>query len=208
MIRPCADTEFDTIYEIINDAAQAYRGVIPADRWKEPYMPKEELRHALDEGIVFWGYEEDGKLVGVMGIQPVQDVTLIRHAYVRTAEQNRGVGGKLLAHLRTQTDRPVLIGTWADAMWAIRFYEKHGFRLVSPEEKDRLLKKYWSIPERQVATSVVLADQTWMNEWTNGRMNEWTNERITDGDCTQVQGKFGRQPDDKQRKLCYNGGKV
>ena len=163
MIRPCEDTEFDTIYEIINDAAQAYRGVIPADRWKEPYMPKEELRHALDEGIVFWGYEEDGELIGVMGIQPVQDVTLIRHAYVRTAGQNRGVGGKLLAHLRTQTDRPILIGTWADAVWAIRFYEKHGFRLVSPEEKNRLLKKYWSIPERQVETSVVLADQTWLD---------------------------------------------
>jgi N-acetylglutamate synthase-like GNAT family acetyltransferase len=172
MIRPCADTEFDTIYEIINDAAQAYRGVIPADRWKEPYMPKEELRHALDEGIVFWGYEEDGELIGVMGIQPVQDVTLIRHAYVRTAEQNRGVGGKLLAHLRTQTDRPVLIGTWADAVWAIRFYEKHGFRLVSREEKERLLRRYWSIPERQVATSVVLADQTWMDAWTNERMDE------------------------------------
>jgi N-acetylglutamate synthase-like GNAT family acetyltransferase len=163
MIRPCADTEFDTIYEIINDAAQAYRGVIPADRWKEPYMPKDELRHALDEGIVFWGYEEDGELIGVMGIQPVQDVTLIRHAYVRTAEQNRGVGGKLLAHLRMQTDRPILIGTWADAVWAIRFYEKHGFRLVSPEEKARLLRRYWSIPERQVATSVVLADQTWFD---------------------------------------------
>ena len=163
MIHPCEDTEFDTIYEIINDAAQAYRGVIPADRWQEPYMPKDELRHALDEGIVFWGYEEDGELVGVMGIQPVQDVTLIRHAYVRTAEQNRGVGGKLLAHLRTQTDRPVLIGTWADAVWAIRFYEKHGFRLVSPEEKARLLRRYWSIPERQVATSVVLADQTWFD---------------------------------------------
>jgi N-acetylglutamate synthase-like GNAT family acetyltransferase len=172
LIRPCEATEFDTIYEIINDAAQAYRGVIPADRWQEPYMPKEELRHAIEEGIAFWGYEEDGELIGVMGIQPVQDVTLIRHAYVRTAEQNRGVGGKLLAHLRTQTDRPVLIGTWADAVWAIRFYEKHGFRLVSPEEKERLLKKYWSIPERQVATSVVLADQTWMNEWTNERRDE------------------------------------
>jgi GNAT superfamily N-acetyltransferase len=164
MIRPCDDTEFDTIYEIINDAAQAYRGVIPADRWKEPYMPKEELRHALDEGIVFWGYEEDGELIGVMGIQPVQDVTLIRHAYVRTARRNQGIGGRLLSHLREQTDRPILIGTWGDAVWAIRFYEKHGFRLVSPEEKERLLKKYWSIPERQVATSVVLADQTWMNE--------------------------------------------
>jgi GNAT superfamily N-acetyltransferase len=163
MIRPCEETEFDAIYEIVNDAAQAYRGIIPADRWKEPYMPKDELRRALDEGIVFWGYEEDGELIGVMGIQPVQDVTLIRHAYVRTARRNQGIGERLLSHLREQTDRPILIGTWADAVWAIRFYEKHGFRLVSPEEKARLLRRYWSIPERQVETSVVLADQRWFD---------------------------------------------
>jgi GNAT superfamily N-acetyltransferase len=163
MIRPCAETEFDTIYEVINDAAQAYKGIIPADRWKEPYMPRDELQHALAEGIAFWGYEEDGELIGVMGIQHVQDVTLIRHAYVRTARRNQGIGGKLLSHLREQTGRPILIGTWADAVWAIRFYEKHGFRLVSPEEKGRLLRKYWSIPERQVETSVVLADQTWFD---------------------------------------------
>ena len=163
MIRLCDESEFDTMVEIVNDAAQAYRGVIPGDRWKEPYMPKEELRHEIDAGVVFWGYEEEGKLLGVMGIQPVQDVTLIRHAYVRTAQQNRGIGGKLLAHLRTQTDRPALIGTWADAVWAVRFYEKHGFRMVSPEEKNRLLIKYWSIPERQVETSVVLADQKWFD---------------------------------------------
>jgi GNAT superfamily N-acetyltransferase len=172
MIRPCEDTEFDTIYEIINDAAQAYRGMIPADRWQEPYMPREELRHALDEGIAFWGYEEDGELIGVMGIQPVQDVTLIRHAYVRTARRNQGIGGRLLSHLREQTDRPILIGTWADAVWAIRFYEKHGFRLVSPEEKARLLRRYWSIPERQVETSVVLADQTWFDA-PRQRMGVW-----------------------------------
>jgi GNAT superfamily N-acetyltransferase len=159
MIRLCNDSEFDTIYEIVNDAAQAYRDVIPADRWKEPYMPRAELRHEIDEGVVFWGYEEDGELIGVMGIQHVQDVTLIRHAYVRTARRNQGIGGKLLAHLREQTTRPLLIGTWADAVWAVRFYEKHGFRLVSEEEKNRLLKKYWSIPERQVETSVVLAEQ-------------------------------------------------
>jgi N-acetylglutamate synthase-like GNAT family acetyltransferase len=159
MIRRCKDNEFETIYEIVNDAAQAYRGVIPADRWKEPYMPRAELRHEMDEGVVFWGYEEDGELVGVMGMQHVQDVTLIRHAYVRTARRNQGVGGKLLSHLRKQTGRPLLIGTWADAVWAIRFYEKHGFRLVTEEEKNRLLKKYWSIPERQVETSVVLAGQ-------------------------------------------------
>jgi len=161
MIRPCEETDFDAIYEIVNDAAQAYKGVIPPDRWHEPYMPREELRHEIDAGVVFWGYEEDGELIGVMGIQPVHDVTLIRHAYVRTARRNQGVGGKLLAHLRTLTDRPILIGTWADARWAIRFYEKHGFRLVTPEEKVRLLKKYWSIPERQVETSVVLAGPRW-----------------------------------------------
>jgi N-acetylglutamate synthase-like GNAT family acetyltransferase len=159
MIRPCSNSEFDTIYEIVNDAAQAYRGIIPADRWKEPYMPRDELRHEMDEGVVFWGYEEDGELIGVMGIQHVQDVTLIRHAYVRTDRRNQGIGGKLLSHLRKQTTRPLLIGTWADATWAIRFYEKHGFRLVTEEEKNRLLRKYWSIPERQVETSVVLAEQ-------------------------------------------------
>ena len=163
MIRQCDESEFDTMVEIVNDAAQAYRGVIPGDRWKEPYMPKEELRHEIDAGVVFWGYEEGGELIGVMGIQPVQDVTLIRHAYVRTAQQNRGIGRKLLVHLRTQTDRPILIGTWADAVWAVRFYEKHGFRMVSPEEKNRVLTKYWSIPERQVETSVVLADQKWFD---------------------------------------------
>jgi N-acetylglutamate synthase-like GNAT family acetyltransferase len=161
MIRPCDDSEFETIYEIVNDAAQAYRGVIPKDCWKEPYMPKDELRHEMATGVVFWGYEEDGEVVGVMGLQPVQDVALIRHAYVRTARQNQGIGGELLSHLRTLTDRPILVGTWAAAVWAIRFYEKHGFRLVSPEEKDRLLQKYWSIPERQIETSVVLADQKW-----------------------------------------------
>jgi len=159
MIRQCSSKDFDSIYEIVNDAAQAYKGIIPADRWKEPYMPKEELRHEIEEGVVFWGCEEEGELIGVMGIQHVQDVTLIRHAYVRTSRQNQGVGGKLLAHLRKQTSRPILIGTWSDATWAIRFYEKHGFRLVSRQEKERLLRRYWSIPERQVETSVVLAEK-------------------------------------------------
>lgn len=161
MIRQCHDHEFEVIHSIINDAARVYKGIIPADRWKEPYMPRNELRHEMDEGVVFWGYEEHGELVGVMGIQHVQDVTLIRHAYVRPASQNQGIGGKLLSALRRQTTRPLLIGTWADAVWAIRFYEKHGFRLVSPEEKERLLRKYWSIPARQVETSVVLADEKW-----------------------------------------------
>jgi GNAT superfamily N-acetyltransferase len=163
MIRPCDNNDFESIYSIINDAAKAYEGVIPEDRWKEPYMPKEELRHEMDEGVLFWGYDEGGRLVGVMGIQHIQDVTLIRHAYVLTTRQNQGLGGKLLSDLRGQSNRPILIGTWADAVWAIRFYQKHGFRLVSQEEKNRLLKRYWSIPKRQVETSVVLADRRWFD---------------------------------------------
>lgn len=159
MIRQCTDNEFDIIHAIINDAAGVYKGIIPVDRWKEPYMSKSELRHEMDEGVVFWGYEADNELVGVMGIQHVQDVTLIRHAYVRTVKRNQGIGGELLSFLRRQTTRPILIGTWADADWAIRFYEKYGFGLVSPEEKNRLLRKYWSVPDRQIETSVVLAER-------------------------------------------------
>ena len=158
MIRRCDDRDLELIWAIINDGAQAYKGTIPADRWTEPYMSREKLQNEIDEGVVFWGYEEAGALVGVMGIQKVQDVTLIRHSYVRTSSQNRGIGGHLLSHLRALASGPMLIGTWADAAWAIRFYERHGFRLVAPQEKDRLLKRYWSIPERQIDTSVVLAD--------------------------------------------------
>jgi GNAT superfamily N-acetyltransferase len=127
-------------------------------------MPREELHHEMEKGVVFWGYKEKDQLLGVMGIQPVQDVTLIRHSYVRTDRRNQGIGGKLLSHLKAQTDRPLLVGTWAAAVWAIRFYEKHGFRLVSPQEKNWLLKKYWSIPDRQVETSVVLADPKWSSK--------------------------------------------
>ena len=158
MIRRCKDTDFDAIVAIINDGAQAYRGAIPADCWKDPYMPEQELRHELADGVVFWGYEEHGHLVGVMGIQDVADVTLIRHAYVRTAHRSRGIGAALLLHLRSLAAKPILIGTWATATWAIRFYEKHGFAPISGEEKNRLLRKYWSIPERQVEMSVVLAE--------------------------------------------------
>ncbi len=161
MIRQCRDSDFETIHFIINEAAQVYRGAVPPDRWKDPYMSTSELRHEMDAGVVFWGFEEQGELIGVMGIQGVQDVTLIRHAYVRRHKQNRGVGGELLKFLVTRSGTPVLIGTWAAASWAVRFYEKHGFRKVSQEEKNRLLKKYWSIPERQIETSVVLADQKW-----------------------------------------------
>jgi GNAT superfamily N-acetyltransferase len=161
MIRRCDNDDFETICAIINDGALAYKGIIPADRWKQPYMSGDELRHEIGAGVEFWGLEQVGELVGVMGIQKVQDVTLIRHAYVRTDRQKQGIGARLLAHLRTLTSDPVLIGTWADASWAIRFYEKHGFQILSTEQKSLLLKKYWSIPERQADTSVVLADTTW-----------------------------------------------
>ena len=161
MIRQCSSSEFDRIYEIINDAALIYRGVIPDDCWKEPYMSRAELQHEIEDGVVFWGFEQAGSIAGVMGIQDVKDVTLIRHAYVVTGKQGQGIGSRLLAHLLQQTARPVLIGTWAAAVWAIRFYEKYGFRMVTPEAKGRLLREYWSIPERQIETSVVLADRNW-----------------------------------------------
>jgi len=162
MIDRCTDADFQDIYQIVNDAAEAYRGIIPADRWHEPYMPEDELRHEIDAGVVFWGYRDgDGRLMGVMGLQDRGDVTLVRHAYVRTAARRGGIGGKLMEALYTMTGRPVLIGTWAAADWAVRFYEKNGFRMVDPATKTRLLKTYWSIPERQVETSVVLADPRW-----------------------------------------------
>lgn len=158
MIRQCLLSESEIIFDIVNDAAQAYKGIIPIDRWKEPYMSKEKLLHEIEEGVEFWGYEEAGQLLGVMGLQLVDDVTLIRHAYVKTVKRNSGIGGKLLAHLKTLTNKPILIGTWAAADWAIRFYEKHGFKVVSVEEKNILLRKYWNIPDRQVDTSVVLVE--------------------------------------------------
>ncbi len=168
MIRPCLAGDVPAMLDIVNEAALAYRGVIPADRWSEPYMPEEELRHEIASGVIFWGEEEDGKLVGVMGIQHVGDVSLIRHAYVRMAAQRRGIGARLLEALRVQTTQPLLVGTWADASWAVRFYERHGFRLVTPGEKDRLLRKYWNIPGRQVETSVVLADGRWFKRKAKG----------------------------------------
>jgi len=161
MIRRCEKGDSERIWEIINDGAQAYRGVIPADQWTEPYMSREGMQGEIDDGVVFWGFEDVGELVGVMGIQKVRDVTLIRHAYVRSDWQKRGIGAQLLAHLRGLTEDPILIGTWADALWAVCFYEKHGFRMVGFAEKDRLLKKYWKISERQRETSVVLADSKW-----------------------------------------------
>jgi GNAT superfamily N-acetyltransferase len=156
-IRDCRDDERPAILAVINAAAEAYRGVIPADRWHEPYMPAAELDSEIAAGVKFAGYEADGALLGVMGFQPLRDVDLIRHAYVLPGHQGRGVGGALLAHLRAQTSRRILIGTWAAAEWAIRFYRRHGFVQVSPATRTRLLKTYWSIPKRQIETSVVLA---------------------------------------------------
>jgi GNAT superfamily N-acetyltransferase len=163
MIRCCDERDFELICTIINDGSQVYEGVIPADCWTEPYMSRDELRAEMADGVTFWGYEENEALKGVMGIQQVEDVTLIRHAYVRTDSQKRGIGACLLSHLRKLAHGPVLIGTWADAVWAIRFYEKHGFHVVTPEQKERLLMRYWNVPDRQVETSVVLADPTWQD---------------------------------------------
>jgi len=162
MIRKCTESDFDAIFEIINDSGIAYKGVIPEDRWHDPYMPAEEVRREIDDGVTFWGFEKDGDLLGIMGIQDKGDVVLIRHAYVRTRSRKQGIGEKLLLHLEGLTDKPILIGTWKAASWAISFYEKNGYSQVSEAEKNRLLKKYWSIPERQVETSVVLANSTWM----------------------------------------------
>jgi N-acetylglutamate synthase-like GNAT family acetyltransferase len=156
MIRQLESSDFEKIYIIINEAARAYKGVIPPNCWKEPYMSREELAHEMNEGVRFWCYEQDGEMVGVMGIQDVQDVSLIRHAYVQTSKQNHGIGGELLSFLRKLTSRPLLVGTWANAVWAVRFYERHGFRLVSHEEKERLLERYWSVPRHQIENSVVL----------------------------------------------------
>jgi GNAT superfamily N-acetyltransferase len=156
-VRPCRDDERAAILAIVNAAAQAYRGVIPADRWHEPYMPAAEIAAEIAAGVGFWGCETDGVLVGVMGFQPVRDVDLIRHAYVLPAHQRRDIGGTLLRHLRRLSARPMLVGTWAAADWAIRFYQRHGFALVSPARKSALLKTYWTVPDRQIEASAVLA---------------------------------------------------
>ena len=161
MIRVCIGDDFEAIFQVINDAAEAYRGIIPVDRWHEPYMPREELQAEVSAGVAFLGYEKDGELAGVMGTQDVQDVTLIRHAYVRTPQRGQGIGGELLGRIMDQATKPILIGTGADAVWAVRFYENHGFKVVSTQEKETLLRKYWNVPDRQIETSVVLADQRW-----------------------------------------------
>jgi len=163
MIRRCTASDFEAIFRIINDGARAYKGIIPEDRWHEPYMPREDLENEIRDGVVFRGFEEQGRLLGVMGIQDRGDVTLIRHAYIRTENQKGGLGTALLRQLESLTAKPVLIGTWADAAWAVSFYQKNGYRVLPEKEKTELLHRYWSIPERQVETSVVLANRAWKN---------------------------------------------
>jgi GNAT superfamily N-acetyltransferase len=160
-IRSCGAADVPAIFEIVNDAAQAYKGVIPADRWHEPYMPMDALESEIAAGVAFWGCEAGGRLAGVMGIQDRGEVALIRHAYVRTEQRRGGIGAILLKKLEETTAKPILIGTWLAAAWAIRFYEKNGYRVLPREETGRLLRKFWSIPERQIETSVVLADRRW-----------------------------------------------
>jgi GNAT superfamily N-acetyltransferase len=158
VIRQCGCADRESILRIVNSAAGAYRGVIPADRWHEPYMPASELDDEIDAGVVFWGFDSDHVLSGVMGIQSLDDVDLIRHAYVLPTHQRLGIGAALLRHLRSLSSRRMLVGTWAAADWAIRFYERHGFQLTTPDDTARLLRTYWTIPDRQIETSVVLAN--------------------------------------------------
>ncbi|MDH3318112.1 MAG: GNAT family N-acetyltransferase [Betaproteobacteria bacterium] len=162
-IRKSRDADLAAMLAIVNEAAQAYRGVIPADRWRDPYMPPDELNGEIADGVVFWVAEDDGRLLGVMGIQDKGEVALVRHAYVAPTAQRQGVGTGLLRHVEGLTGKPVLIGTWAAASWAIEFYRRNGFTVVPDRDKDFLLRRFWSIPARQVETSVVLADGRWMN---------------------------------------------
>jgi GNAT superfamily N-acetyltransferase len=171
MIIKCNGTDLESICAIINDAAVAYKGVIPDDRWHEPYMPLDDLESEIEKGVEFWGFASDTGLVGVMGIQDVREVTLIRHAYVKTCERGKGFGTRLLNHLMVLTEKPVLMGTWKAAVWAVKFYEKNGFTMVSEVEKNRLLETYWTIPERQIETSVVLADSNWSRNNTAPRIS-------------------------------------
>jgi N-acetylglutamate synthase-like GNAT family acetyltransferase len=156
VIRACRDSDVPAIDEIVNQAAQAYRGVIPEDCWHEPYMSRDSLLGEIASGVRFSGWDRDGRLMGVMGLQLVRDATLIRHAYVRPDCQGEGIGSALLTALLTQRHGRLLVGTWAAAAWAIRFYERHGFRLVPSEDKDNLLQSYWNVPPRQRQVSVVL----------------------------------------------------
>lgn len=168
LIRKSNTEDFEAILAIINEAAQAYRGVIPEDRWHEPYMPAEELRSEISDGVVFWVAKDEGDMVGVMGLQDKGEVALVRHAYIETKSQRRGIGTSLLRYVESLTDKPILIGTWTAASWAIDFYRRNGFTVLPIKEKDRLLRTYWSIPARQIELSIVLADQRWMAAQSKG----------------------------------------
>ncbi len=157
-IRKCRADEAGQILEIVNTAAEAYRGVIPDDCWREPYMSADQLDREIAAGVAFWGREVDGRLAGVMGVQPVKDVELIRHAYVLPVCQGAGIGGSMLDNLKGRARGRMLVGTWAAATWAIRLYQRRGFQLVSPERTPEVLSTYWTISPRQIETSVVLAD--------------------------------------------------
>jgi N-acetylglutamate synthase-like GNAT family acetyltransferase len=161
LIRKSVESDLAAILAIVNEAAQAYREVIPVDRWRDPYMSMDELEKEISGGVVFWVAEQEGRLLGVMGIQDKGDVALVRHAYVAPTIQRKGVGTRLLRHVEGLADKPILIGTWASASWAIEFYRRNRFTVVPNSEKDRLLRTYWSIPARQIETSVVLADRRW-----------------------------------------------
>jgi N-acetylglutamate synthase-like GNAT family acetyltransferase len=163
LVREMSESDLAAVLAIVNQAAQAYRGAIPADRWREPYMPADELAAEIADGVTFWIAEDAGQPIGVMGIQDKGDVALIRHAYVRPATQRKGIGSMLLERLTRLSTKPFLIGTWAAATWAIDFYRRNGFAVVSHEDKEALLRRYWSIPARQVETSVVLADRRWID---------------------------------------------
>lgn len=195
MIRPCTDADFETILAVINDGARLYKNAIPDACWKEPYMDADELRHEIASGVRFSGVEGGGGgLVGVMGLQAVKDVILIRHAYVRQDRQRRGIGSSLLAELTGHAPRPVLLGTWKAARWAVRFYEKNGFTLVEGEEKDRLLKAYWEIPARQVDASIVMADRRAVREIVRGIEAPDGPERPDGDDGLDLFRLFGRSP--------------
>jgi N-acetylglutamate synthase-like GNAT family acetyltransferase len=187
LIRPCTDQDLEDILEVINDAAQAYKGVIQSDRFKDPYMAPKELRREIEHGVRFWGFEQDGQLLGVMGLQDIEDVTLIRHAYVRTTHRRRGIGGRLLKDLRSKRIRPLLVGTWAAAEWAVQFYRQHGFEMVPRDQVSPLLRRYWSVPERQIETSVVLAEKAWLNRGKPGRTADQPVGALQ-GPCQQGQG--------------------
>ena len=162
LIRVSDGADFDTMLRIINTAAEAYRGVIPVDRWHDPYMSADELKNEIAAGVVFWVAEGEGRVSAVIGIQDKGDVALVRHAYVAPTSQRGGLGTMLLRHVQGLVDKPILIGTWAAASWAIEFYRRNGFTLVSSDVKDRLLRTYWTIPARQIESSVVLADGRWV----------------------------------------------